>query len=88
MDRCIFQSRKPEAENFIDWITKEMLTTIRKYGSYSITRITRDFLESYEDLKNKNAILERLQQETEEMRLFVKRIIGSRTIIDIADVYK
>ena len=32
--RCIFQSRKPEAEKFQDWVTEEVLPEIRKTGSY------------------------------------------------------
>ena len=32
--RVIFQSRKPEAERFTDWVTEEVLPSIRKTGSY------------------------------------------------------
>lgn len=32
--KCIFQSRKPEAENFQDWVTTEVLPSIRKTGGY------------------------------------------------------
>lgn len=34
--KCIFQSRKPEAEMFADWVTGEVLPSIRKTGSYQI----------------------------------------------------
>jgi prophage antirepressor-like protein len=33
--RLIFQSRKPEAERFTDWVTGEVLPQIRKTGRYS-----------------------------------------------------
>lgn len=33
--RVIFQSRKPEAERFVDWVTEDVLPSIRKTGSYS-----------------------------------------------------
>ena len=33
--RVIFQSRKPEAERFTDWVTEEVLPSIRKTGFYS-----------------------------------------------------
>ena len=33
--KVIFQSRKPEAEEFTEWVTSEVLPTIRKTGSYS-----------------------------------------------------
>lgn len=32
--RLIFQSRKPEAERFADWVTSEVLPTIRRHGAY------------------------------------------------------
>lgn len=32
--RVIFQSRKPEAELFTEWVTSEVLPTIRKTGGY------------------------------------------------------
>lgn len=32
--RAIFQSTKPEAERFTDWVTEEVLPTLRKTGSY------------------------------------------------------
>lgn len=33
--RMIFQSRKPEAERFSDWVVEEVLPSIRRTGSYS-----------------------------------------------------
>ena len=33
--RCVFQSRKPEAEKFQDWIFSEVLPSIRKTGRYT-----------------------------------------------------
>lgn len=32
--KLIFQSRKPEAEKFADWVTSEVLPTIRRHGAY------------------------------------------------------
>lgn len=32
--KLVFQSRKPEAEKFADWVTSEVLPTIRKHGAY------------------------------------------------------
>lgn len=34
--RAIFQSRKPEADRFTDWVTEEVLPSIRKTGRYEI----------------------------------------------------
>lgn len=35
--RTIFQSKKPEAEAFTDWVTEEVLPSLRKTGTYSIS---------------------------------------------------
>lgn len=32
--KLTFQSRKPEAEKFVDWVTTEVLPSIRKHGGY------------------------------------------------------
>lgn len=37
----VFLSRKPEAKDFQRWVTKVVLPTIRKTGSYSINEVTR-----------------------------------------------
>lgn len=34
--RAIFQSRKPEADRFTDWVTEEVLPAIRKTGRYEV----------------------------------------------------
>ncbi len=36
--KCIFQSRKPEAEKFQDWVCEEVLPSIRKTGGYLVTK--------------------------------------------------
>ena len=37
--RCIFQSRKVEAEQFQDWVFNEILPSIRKSGGYIATQV-------------------------------------------------
>ena len=36
--RAIFQSRKAEAERFTDWVTEEVLPSIRRTGAYQMER--------------------------------------------------
>lgn len=36
--KCIFQSRKKEAEAFQDWVCSEVLPSIRKNGGYMVAR--------------------------------------------------
>lgn len=43
--KVIFQSRKPEAEAFTDWVTGEVLPAIRKTGTYSCDPVVRKFVE-------------------------------------------
>ena len=45
--RCIFQSRKPSARKFQDWVFEEVLPTLRKEGSYSMTQ-SKQPLASYQ----------------------------------------
>lgn len=35
--KCIFQSRKPDAEKFQDWVYEDVLPSIRKTGKYAIS---------------------------------------------------
>lgn len=37
--KAIFQSRKPEAEKFSDWVTSEVLPSIRKHGLYATENV-------------------------------------------------
>ncbi|CJE20852.1 BRO-N domain-containing protein [Streptococcus pneumoniae] len=37
--KLAFQSRKPEAEKFADWVTSEVLPSIRKHGAYIANQI-------------------------------------------------
>lgn len=37
--KLIFQSRKAEAEKFADWVTSEVLPTIRKHGAYMSSEV-------------------------------------------------
>ena len=34
--KLVFKSRKPSAEKFSDWVTDEVLPTLREKGSYSL----------------------------------------------------
>ena len=38
--KCIFQSRKEEAEQFTDWVASDVLPTIRKTGKYEIKTLS------------------------------------------------
>ena len=59
--KVIFQSRKPEAEKFTEWVTSEVLPSIRKNGMYA----TNELLDN-PDLAIR--VFEQLKQEREEKR--------------------
>lgn len=44
MYSCIFQSKKPEAERFRDWVTREVLPSIRKHGAYMTDNVLENML--------------------------------------------
>ena len=90
--KLIFQSRKEEAQQFVDWVTEVILPQIRKYGRYDLKSITENnetamaFLESYNEFQTHIAILERNEQETKEARTYVKRALDSNVLKDLYDV--
>lgn len=58
--KLIFQSRKPEAEKFSDWVTEDVVPSIRRHGAY----MTPQTLE--EMLLNPDAMIKTLQALKEE----------------------
>lgn len=38
----IFRSKLPDAEKFTDWVTKEVLPTLRKTGTYTVQQVPRE----------------------------------------------
>ena len=63
--KLVFQSRKPQAERFADWVTGEVLPSIRKHGAY----LTPDKVE--EVLLNPDTIIkiaQNLKEEQEKRR--------------------
>ena len=51
--KLVFKSRKPEAEKFSDWVTDEVLPTIRKHGAYMTEKMLP---EHYIEVKNTDAL--------------------------------
>ena len=92
--RLIFQSRKPEAENFVSWVVEDVLPKIRKFGRYDVKLIQNNestavaFLEEYHELKTKNLILTAELEETKEMKDYIKRNLDSGVLKDLYDVPK
>lgn len=69
--RVIFQSRKHEAERFTDWVTSEVLPSIRKHGAY----ITEQKIE--EIILNPDTVIklaQELKAEREEKKKLADKI--------------
>lgn len=92
--KVIFQSRKPEAEKFTDWVTSEVLPAIRKTGMY----VTEDLLENpdlaikaFQQLKEEREKRKLLESKVEEQKpkvLFADSAESSETSILIGDLAK
>jgi len=90
--RVIFQSRKPEAEQFTEWVTNEVLPSIRKNGGYIVGQETL----SEEELIQKALLvatrkLEEREKQLEEQKpkvLFANSVETSKTTILIGELAK
>lgn len=69
--RCIFQSRKKEAEAFQDWVFEEVLPSIRAKGSYALTKQLEQAEADYDRIYGcwKNVCEERKNLMDENKRL-------------------
>lgn len=90
--KVIFQSRKPEAEQFTEWVTNEVLPSIRKNGGYIVGQdtlsddelIQRALLVATNKLKER----ERQLEEQKPKVLFANSVETSTTSILVGDLAK
>lgn len=76
--KCIFQSRKPEAEKFQDWVCDEVLPSIRKHGAYATPQTIDSIIA---DPANGIKLLQALQVEREAKQLAQSQVVErDRTI--------
>ena len=96
--KVIFQSRKPQAERFTEWVTSEVLPSIRKHGMYA-TEETIDKILSNPDfgirllseLKEEREKTKLLKNENEQLKpkaLFADTVSASDTSILIGQLAK
>lgn len=92
--KTIFQSRKAEAEKFSDWVTSEVLPSIRKHGMYATDELLAnpDFaIKVFEELKNEREEKKKLQQAIEQQKpkvLFAESVETSKSSILVGDLAK
>ena len=66
----VLLSKKPEAKKFRKWVTEEVLPSIRKTGSYSITKTNMDIaIYSDDPLERGKAIVAMLEEERAKQAL-------------------
>lgn len=96
--KVIFQSRKPQAERFTEWVTSEVLPSIRKHGMYA-TEETIDKILSNPDfgirllseLKEEREKSKSLKIENDQLKpkaLFADTVSASATSILIGQLAK
>lgn len=68
--KTIFQSRKESAERFSDWVTSEVLPSIRRTGSYSINERKPDSYMMKTQLREQNAGLKNRKKNKNSLKLF------------------
>lgn len=92
--KAIFQSRKPEAEKFSDWVTSDVLPSIRKHGMYAKEELldNPDLLISVaQELKTereKNKALAEDNQRMKPKEIFADAVTTSKTSILIGELAK
>ena len=92
--KLIFKSRKESAERFQDWVTDEVLPTIRKTGGYVQDEQEEKFINSYfsslED-ETKLALMDVLKSENEKLRPKAKAyedLMNTNGCVSVGDIGK
>ena len=92
--KLVFKSRKPNAEKFTDWVTDEVLPSIRKHGMYAVDDLINDpdlAIKAFTALKEEKTRNKMLQADNERMRpkeIFADAVATSQTSILIGDLAK
>lgn len=92
--KTIFQSRKDNAEKFTDWVTSEVLPSIRKHGVYAVDELLNDpelAIKAFTALKEEREKNKALQADNDRMRpkeMFADAVSASHTSILIGDLAK
>ena len=96
--RLVFSSKLPTAEKFTDWVTSEVLPTIRRHGMYATPDTVEKMLADpdttiklLETIKQERAARQALEVKAEADRpkvLFAEAVSASHTSILIGDLAK
>lgn len=96
--KLIFQSRKPSAEKFTEWISSEVIPSIRKHGAYMTPETIEKTLENPDfiiglatKLKEEQEKTKALSEDNARMKpkeIFADAVSGSKNSILIGDLAK
>lgn len=78
--KLVFQSRKPEAEKFADWVTSEVLPSIRKHGAYMTNQV------AYNITHNKQALADLLLMagnQLKEKEAVIKNLEAEKAVLSV-----
>lgn len=83
--RAIFQSRKPEADRFTDWVTEEVLPSIRKTGRYENKPMTmaENLAAQAQLLVEQEKRIARIEQRVETALTAIARPSGDTWVEDM-----
>lgn len=99
--KLIFKSRKENAEKFQDWVTDEVLPTIRKTGGFVSENREEEFINNYfpsfsedvklamvQDLRNQNKQLkETIQAQAPKVEYF-EEVLSSEKLVTTTNIAK
>ena len=85
--RAIFQSHKPEADRFTDWVTEEVLPSIRKTGRYENRPMTvaENLAAQAQLLVEQEKRIERIEQRVETALTAIARPNADTWVPDMAE---
>ncbi len=85
---CLFKSKKSEAEQINDWLYRVVLPQLMKHLDYDINSFEDpetviQFLDSYQDLRIRNAVLETDKRLNAPRIEFINKLLGSKSCVDL-----
>lgn len=92
--KIIFQSRKPNAEKFTNWVTTEVLPAIRKRGVYAMDELISNpdlliaIATQLKEEKTKNTELQQKIEADKPKTIFADAVATSTTSILVGDLAK
>ena len=78
--KLVFQSKKKEAEDFADWVTSEVLPSIRKHGAYMTDQV------AYNITHNKQALADLLLMagnQLKEKETVIKHLEAEKAVLSV-----